>query len=339
MRQVRIGNGAGFWGDWLEAPRRLAMAPDARLDYLTLEYLAELTLSILAHQRARDPSAGFVSDLPTVIESLLPALAAPPPHAGSPGLRIVTNGGGMNPAACCTALGRLLAEHGMGRLLVACVAGDDLLPRLDELSRHGVSFEHFDDGTPLPVPPAQLASANVYLGAQGIVAALERDARVVVTGRVADASLTVGPAVHEFGWSWTDWNRLAAATVAGHLIECGAQVTGGMCSAWDPGWRLADVGYPIVEIDASGEFAVTKPAGTGGRVSFETVSEQLVYEIGDPAAYATPDAVADFSHVVLREQGSDRVAVSGARGHPAPPTLKASLSFRDGYLAVGTLAV
>ena len=331
MPVIRIGNGAGFWGDNLDAPRLLA--EQGRLDYLTLEYLAELTLSILAHQRARNPQAGFVADFLTVLDSLTPALAA------QPQLKIVTNAGGMAPQMCARQAAAMLSKAGLGGITVAAASGDDLIPRLDELLGSGEPFTNFDSGQPLGEVHSRIASANVYLGAGGIVAGLAQGARVVITGRVADVSLTVGPAVHEFGWSWTDWDRLAAATVAGHLIECGSQVTGGMFSGWNAGLSLENLGYPIAEISDAGQVVITKPPATGGIVSTETVAEQLVYEIGDPAHYLTPDVDADFSQVQLAQAGTDRVEVAGAKGNPAPPRFKVSMAYGDGYMAAGTLVV
>jgi len=331
MPVIRVGNGAGFWGDNLDAPRLLAER--GQLDYLTLEYLAELTLSILAHQRSRNPQAGFVADFLTVLESLAPVLKA------QPRLKIVTNAGGMAPQTCAYQAAAVLAQAGLGEIQVAAAWGDDLFPRLDDLVSRGESFTNFDSDQALGDTRPRIASANAYLGAAGIVTALAQGARVVITGRVADASLTVGPAVHEFGWSWTDWNRLAAATVAGHLIECGAQVTGGMFSGWTPALSLENLGYPIAEISDAGNVVITKPSETGGTVAVETVAEQLVYEIGDPAHYLTPDADADFSHVRLTQAGPDRVAVSGARGNPAPSRYKVSMAYSDGYMAAGTLVV
>lgn len=331
MSTIRVGNGAGFWGDNLDASRLLA--DNGQLDYLTLEYLAELTLSILAHQRSRDPTAGFVPDFLTVLQSLVPALGA------QPNLKIVTNAGGMAPQECALRAAGILANAGLGSIPVAAVSGDDLLPRVDELLASGEPLANLDTGVALGDVRSKVASANAYLGAAGIVEALARGARIVIMGRVADASLTVGPVVHEFGWKWDDWNRLAAATVAGHLIECGAQVTGGMFSDWTEKLSLENLGYPIAEIADSGTVAITKPAGTGGAVTTETVAEQLVYEIGDPAHYLTPDVDADFSLVHLSQAGPDRVEVQGARGKPAPARLKVSLAYRDGYMAAGTLVI
>lgn len=331
MKTIRVGNGAGYWGDSLDAPRLLAES--GQLDYLTLEYLAELTLSILAHLKSRDPAAGYVTDVPTVLASLVPALQA------QPNLKLVTNAGGMNPAACARKASEILNAAGLGEVRVAAVAGDNLLPQLDSHIAAGETFVNLDTGRPFSDVRPQLASANAYLGAAGIVRALASDARIVITGRVADASLTVGPAVHEFGWNWDDWNRLAAASVAGHLIECGAQVTGGMFSGWTGGLSLKNLGYPIAELSEDGRTVITKPPGTGGVVNVETVSEQLVYEIGDPAHYLTPDVDADFSHVRLNQAAVDRVEVSGAAGGPAPARYKVSMAYRDGFMAAGTLVV
>lgn len=327
---LRIGNGAGFWGDNLDAPRRLVES--AKLDYLTLEYLAELTLSILARLREKDPNAGYAHDFLTVLRSLLPALKS----QSQP--KIVTNAGGMNPAACARAAAAILGEAGLGEVRIGVVSGDDLLPRLDELRAEGCDFKNLDDGRPLDALNQPIVSANAYLGAKPIADALSAGARIVITGRVADASLTVGPAMHEFGWSWTDWDRLSAASVAGHLIECGAQATGGYFMDWDT-TNLAEVGYPIAELEDDGTFAITKPQHSGGRVTRETVASQLVYEIGDPRHYLTPDVDCDFTSVELRDTSDDRVAISDCRGGPAPADLKVSLAYRDGFMADGRLLV
>ncbi len=331
MKTIRVGNGAGFWGDNLDAPRRLCEG--ASLDYLTLEYLAELTMSILAHQKSRNPAAGWVIDFEIVLRDLLPALRA------QPGLKIVTNAGGMNAAGCATAISRVLAEAGLADVPTGIVTGDDLLPRLDELTRAGETLAHFETGEAIDAVRGRIVSANAYLGAAGIVEALAAGARIVITGRVADASLTVGPAVHELGWTFHDWERLAAATVAGHLIECGGQCTGGMYSGWTPDIRLADIGYPIAEIGEHADVTVTKPAGTGGLVTVETVAEQLLYEIGDPAHYLTPDIDTDFTQVRLVQTGRDRVSVAGARGNSAPEKFKVSIAYQDGYLVSSTLTI
>lgn len=330
-RVIRIGNGAGFWGDDVDAPVRLAR--DGQLDYLTLEYLAELTLSILAYQQSKRPAAGFVTDFPDLVGRLAPLL-----HA-QPQLKIVTNAGGMNPRQCAIEVSRQLDRHNLSALAVAAVDGDDIKPRLAELQAHGIGFDNLDDGRAFDEVRDRVVSANVYLGAQGIVDALLKRARIVITGRVADAALVVGPVVHEFGWSWDDWNRLGKATVAGHLIECGGQVTGGIDSTWSAAVDLDNLGYPIAEIAEPGDFVITKPPGTGGRVNRATVTEQLVYEIGDPRRYLTPDVTADFSNVQVRQDGPDRVRVSGGTGTGRPEQLKVSMAYQDGYMASGTIVI
>jgi hypothetical protein len=332
MKRVRIGNGCGFWGDNLDAPARLAHA--GRLDYLTLEYLAELTMSILAVQKAKDPAAGFATDFIDVLGRLAPALQA------QPALRVVTNAGGMNPPACAAQAKRVLAAAGVDRR-IAVVGGDDLFPRLDELLAAGHALNHLDTGEPLAAIRDRVVSANAYLGARPIADALKLGAGVVVTGRVADASLTVGPAAHEFGWGFgePDLDRLAAATVAGHLIECGAQATGGLWINADADTRLEDVGYPIAEIAADGTFTITKPPGTGGAVNVETVAEQLLYEVADPARYYTPDVVADFTTVKLAPLHPDVVGVTGGTANGVTDTYKVSVAYRDGFLSAGTLVI
>ncbi len=330
MNTIRIGNGAGFWGDNLDAPQRLA--EQGGLDYLTLEYLAELTLSILAHQRSRDPNAGYVADFVSAVESLLDVLKS------QESLKIVTNAGGMNPLGCARAVAKVLAENGLEDVVVAAVAGDDLSADLDAHAERE-EFRELKTGASFADVKECIASANVYLGAEGIAAALEAGARIVIAGRVADASLTVGPAAWEFGWQWDDWDRLAAASVAGHLIECGAQSTGGMFSDWTDEIALTNVGYPIAVLGEDGSVAITKPEGSEGVVNVASVAEQLVYEIGDPRHYLTPDVDADFSQVELTLSGEDQVCVTGARGNPRPQRYKVSMAYRDGYAAAGTLVV
>lgn len=331
MKRLRIGNGCGFWGDNLDAPA--ALTEHGKLDYLTLEYLAELTMSILALQRQRDPNAGFATDFLDVLQSLVPHLKA------QPNLKIITNAGGMNPTACAARARAILDKAGLGDRRIGIVAGDDLLPQLDEILAAGHALKNLDTGEPLSSVRDKVVSANAYLGARPIVEALQQGASIVITGRVADASLTLAPAVHEFNWSWDDWDRLAAGSVAGHLIECGAQVTGGLWCNWQEVNGYGDIGYPVADIGANGSFFITKPDGTSGRVNRETVSEQLLYEVGDPAAYLTPDVVADFTSVKLTQAEFDEVRVTGSRGKPATESYKVSIACRDGYMAAGTLVV
>ena len=331
MRTVRIGNGCGFWGDSVDAP--VLLAEQGRLDYLTLEYLAELTMSILALQRQKKPEAGYAHDFVTVLGRLAPLLRQ------QPGLKVITNAGGMNPAACAAEARKVLHQAGLENRKIGVVSGDDLLPHLDALVKNGYPLTNLDTGAPLSEVYGKVVSANVYFGARPIVEALQKGAHIVITGRVADASLTVAPAVYEFGWKWDDWQRLGAATVAGHLIECGAQATGGLWTNWRDAPDLANVGYPIAEMRQDGEFRITKPTGSGGAVNVETVTEQLLYEVGDPAAYLTPDVVADFTSVALRDEGRDVVHVRTDRGQPATGSYKVSIAYRDGYAASGTLAI
>jgi len=327
---LRIANAAGFLGDNLDAPR--LTIERAEVDYLTLEYLAELTMSILARQREKNPRLGYAEDFLAVLCSLMPALNR------QPHLRIVTNAGGVNPLACARAAGAVLVSSGLPARWIGVVTGDDLLARLIQLQEEGHKFENLDTGEPLSDLARPVVCANAYLGARPIADALGADADLVITGRVADASLTVGPAVHAFGWPWDDWITLAGASVAGHLIECGAQVTGGLYAPWQE-LNLADVGYPIAAIERDGSCVITKPPGTAGAVNRHTVAEQLVYEIGDPAHYLTPDVDVDFTTVELDETGEDRVAVRGATGHLPPDQYKVSLAYRDGYSASGQLLI
>jgi hypothetical protein len=327
MKTIRIGNGCGFWGDNLDAPIRLAQR--VPLDYLTLEYLAELTMSILGLQKQRDPDAGFASDFLDVLGRLASVLAQ------QPNLKIVTNAGGMNPMGCAQCAQAILQKAGVSRR-IAVVTGDDLMPRLDALlGAH--PFTNLDSGENLASVRPRVVSANAYLGAHPIAEALGQGADIVITGRVADASLTVGPAMHAFGWAWDDWQRLGAASVAGHLIECGSQVCGGLWCNWHEVKDWADIGYPFVDLAEDGSFTISSDAGPG--VNRETLTEQLLYEVGDPARYPTPDVVADFTSVTLEPVGRRTMRVRTAHGHPATDTYKVSIAYRDGFLASGTLVI
>lgn len=331
MKTIRIGNAAGFWGDTQYAPKRLAEAGE--LDYLTLEYLAELTMSVLASQKVRDPNLGYVTDFPEVVASLIPDIKQ------QPNLKIVTNAGGVNPVACARAISKILADAELGEFKVAAVTGDDILPDLERHRAAGEQFQNMETGKPLSEIKSPVGSAHAYLGAKGIVDALDNGARIVITGRVADASLVLGPCVHEFKWKWDDWPKIAQATVAGHIVECGGQCTGGMYSDLPLDAQLADSGYPIAEISDDGSVVISKAEGTAGMVTVGSVSEQIVYEIGDPEHYLTPDIDTDFTQVRLTQEGKDRVRVTGARGHARPETYKVSLAYQDGYSASATLVL
>ncbi len=328
---IRIGNGAGFWGDNLDAP--FLLARDGRIDVLTLEYLAELTMAILAHLRSKDPRAGYVGDFPELLERLAPILK----EQGGPA--VVTNAGGLNPPACAAKCGAILAGSGLGELPIGVVGGDDVLDRIPGWIAEGLDLAHMETGEPIATVADRLVSANVYLGARPIAEAISGGASLVITGRVADASLTLGPAAARFGWAWDDWDRLAAASAAGHVIECGAQATGGLWHEWATLPDLAGVGYPIAEVAADGSSVITKPEGSGGVVSVGTIAEQLVYEIDDPARYRTPDVDVDLASIRLAQVGPDRVSLAETRGHPPGPSLKLSAVYRDGWTASGMVAV
>ena len=285
---VRVASGQGFWGDSLEAPRQ--QVEGGPVDYLMLDYLAEVTMSILQKQKERDPSLGYARDFVGAIESVLPAVT-------ERGVKVIANAGGVNPPACATAIRQLAESRSLSeKVKIAVVTGDDLLERLDELIEAGHSLANMDTGEPLETIRARVLSANAYIGSTPIVEGLERGANIVITGRSTDTALTMAPLRHEFRWRADDWDRLAAGIIAGHIIECGAQCSGGNCLyEWRSIPDLANVGYPIAEAKPDGSFIITKHPGTGGRVSVPTVTEQLVYEMADPHAYITPDVVADFT--------------------------------------------
>ena len=327
---VRVAAAQGFWGDSLDAPRR--QVDGGPVDYVMLDYLAEVTMSILQKQKERDPAMGYARDFIGAVESMLPAVL-------ERGVKIVANAGGVNPHACARAVRAVLERQGGGdRVKIGVVTGDDLLPRLDELVASGHPLANMDTGEPLTTVRDRVLSANAYLGSGPIVEALDRGANIVITGRSTDTALTMAPLRFEFGWGAEDWDRLAAGIVAGHIIECGAQCSGGNCLFdWRSIPNLADVGYPIVEGRADGTFVVTKHANTGGCVSVPGVTEQLVYEMGDPRSYITPDVIADFTTIQLAQDGPDRVRVHGIRGRPPTDKLKVSIAYRSGYKAVGSL--
>ena len=327
---VRVAGGQGFWGDWLEAPRR--QVEGGPVDYLMLDYLAEVTMSILQKQKERDPAMGYARDFVGAMESVLAAVA-------DRGVKVIANAGGVNPEACAAAVLAMAAQKGAaGKLRIGVVTGDNLLPRIDELLAAGHELRNMDTGEPLSVVRERVIAANAYIGSTPIVEALGKGANVVITGRSTDTALTMAPLRYEFGWGAADWNKLAAGIIAGHIIECGAQCSGGNCMhEWRTIEHLADVGYPIVEGKSDGTFVITKHPNTGGRVSVPTVTEQLVYEMGDPHSYITPDVVADFTSIQLAPDGKDRVRVFGIQGRPATDKLKVSIAYRAGYKAVGTL--
>jgi hypothetical protein len=328
--KIRIAAGQGFWGDLPDAPVR--QVEGGPIDYLMLDYLAEVTMSIMQKQRSRDPSAGYAKDFVPLMKQILPACV-------QRDIRVTANAGGVNVEGCASAVKEVARELGLsGKLKIGIVTGDDIMPRIDELIARGVAMRNIDTDATLDTVRDRIQSANVYLGAAPMVDALNRGARIVITGRATDTGLTLAPLIHELGWANNDWNKLAAGTIAGHIIECGAQCSGGNCQyEWRSIPNLADVGFPIVEASPDGSFVITKHERTGGWVIIPSVKEQLVYEMGDPREYITPDCVADFTTVQLEYEGRDRVRVYGIEGRPATDTFKVSISYSAGYKAVGTL--
>lgn len=330
MRSIRIGNGQGFWGDNVDAPVELLRG--GPIDYIGMDYLAEVTLSIMMRQKLKDPRLGYATDFPGFIRRVLPELK-------ERNVRILANAGGLNPRACREKIFEIARDLGVSGIRVGVVEGDDILPRLRELIAAGHEMKNMDSGAPLAPEVEKVMSANAYLGARPVVEALRQDALIVLCGRITDTALALAPMIHEFGWAEDDWDRLAAGTIAGHIIECGAQCTGGNFSRW---WEVPDlwnVGYPVVEAREDGTFTVTKHPGTGGMVTVDTLSEQLLYEMGNPKEYITPDVIADFTSIRLEQEGPDRVRVFGIQGRPRTPFLKVSGSYLAGYKASGQITL
>ena len=323
-RIVRIGGASGFWGDSsVGAPQLVA----AGVDYLVFDYLAELTMSILAAARGKDPALGYATDFVQVtMKSILHDVARR-------GIRVVSNAGGVNPQACARALQALAGEQGVG-LKIAVVSGDDVLPLVPQLREQGLG--ELQTGAPLP---DRLLTANAYLGALPIRDALAAGAQVVITGRCVDSAVTLGALMHAYGWREDDWDRLAQGSLAGHLLECGCQATGGLHTDWEnvPDWP--HIGYPIAECQGDGSFVITKPTGTGGLVDTAVIAEQLLYEIGDPRRYLLPDVTCDFTRVKLERVGEHRVRVRGAQGLPPGPHYKVSATYLDGWRCTGQLTI
>ena len=330
MKRTIIANCGGFWGDDPAAPRR--QVEGGPIDYLVMDYLAEVTMAILQKQRARNPASGYPADFISHLRDVLPSCV-------QRGIKVITNAGGVNPLGCRAAVEALARDLNVAdKVKVAIVTGDDLYPEIDQLLSSGEPLVNMDTGQALSEIRARVLSANAYIGAGGIVKALERGANVIITGRVADAAVTLAPMMFEFGWAPNDWDRVAAGIVAGHIIECGAQCTGGNFTDWPLVKSYKRIGFPIVEAEEDGSFVVTKHPNTGGLVSVHTVAEQILYEVGPPA-YLTPDVAARFDAVHLEQAGPDRVRVTNARGEPAPDKLKVSISYQAGWRAFGRLAV
>ena len=328
--KIVIANCGGFWGDDPTAAKR--QVEGGPIDYLVMDYLAEVTMAILQKQKLKDPSRGYAADFLAQLRDVLATCV-------EQDITIIANAGGVNPNGCRDAVVALAEELGLAdRVRVGVVTGDDIYPELDDLMAGGEELEHMETGRPLSEARDRVLSANVYLGAAPVAEALRMGANIVVTGRVTDTGVTLAPMIHEFGWAADDWDRLASGIVAGHIIECGTQCTGGNFTDWQLVPDHAHIGYPIVEVTADGNFTVTKHPGTGGLVSVHTVSEQLVYEMGAPE-YLAPDCVARFDSITLEQEGENRVRVSGVCGEPAPEKLKVSLSVEQGFRAFGRLMV
>ena len=329
-QKVRVAGGQGFWGDMLTAP--IDQVRNGPIDYLMLDYLAEVTMSILQKQRSRDSNAGYARDFVSLMREILPDCV-------EKNIKVMSNAGGVNVAGCAEAVRDTARELGLsGKVKIGVVTGDDILDKLDGFLESGVEIKNMDTGEDLAAIRDKVQSANVYLGASGIVEALDRGAQIVIGGRLTDTGLTLGPLIHEFGWKFDQWDLISAGTIAGHIIECGAQSSGGNCQyEWQSIPDMANIGFPIVEASPNGEFIVTKHDNTGGRVNVPGVTEQLLYEMGDPKSYITPDVVADFSSIRLADDGKDRVKVFGITGNPCTEFYKISIAYSAGWKAVGTL--
>lgn len=331
MREpVLIGNGQGFWGDSIDAPVRLIEG--GPLHYLTMDYLAEVTMSIMQRQKQRNPERGYATDFVHLMEQILPTVV-------ERDIKVIASAGGVNAHACQQAVVEVAKKLGMHGVKIGIVEGDDILDRLPQLFESGVTLNHMETGEPLTTVRDRVLSANVYISAQPLVEALRQGAQVIITGRATDTGLVLAPMIYEFGWGEDQWDQLAAGTVAGHIIECGAQTTGGIYTRW---WEVPDyphIGYPIVEAYPDGSFYVTKHSSTGGMVTVDTVAEQIVYEMGDPKNYISPDVKVDFTSIQLEQVEKDQVKVYDIKGSPRTDTYKVSISYHQGYKAAGTLTI
>jgi hypothetical protein len=325
---IRIASGQGFWGDLPNAP--VNQAKKGPIDYLVMDYLAEVTMSIMQKQRMRNPEWGYARDFVSVVEQVLPEIK-------NEGIKVISNAGGVNPMACKDEILKVAREKGYKDLKVAVVDGDDILDQIDELIQDGHTLNNMDNDKPISEVKDELLSANVYFGCWPIVEALRTGADVIITGRVTDTGLTLAPMIHEFGWEKDDFDKMAVGTIAGHIIECGAQVSGGNFTDWEKVGDFTEIGFPIIEAYPNGDFYVTKHENTGGLISEMTVKEQLLYEIGDPSEYITPDVIADFTSIQVEETEKNRVKITGIKGHPDTPTYKVSASYNDGFKLSATL--
>lgn len=327
---LRIANAGGYWGDDPHALRRQVFGPQ-KLDYISIDFLAEVTMSIMQKQRSRDPKAGYARDFIGMLAEVLPKALAD-------GTRIITNAGGVSPESCAAAIEELARKLGV-KPKIAVVYGDDILGDIDRLRSRGAAFRNMESGEDFSLIAERLEAANIYFGAAPVVEALKWNPDIIITGRVTDTGITVAPMIHEFGWDLSDWDKIAHGIIAGHMLECGSQVTGGNFTDWEKVESFYHMGYPIAEVSPDGSFVITKHEGSGGLVSTDTVREQTFYEMGNPKAYLTPDVVADFSTIRLEQVGPNRVRVFGIRGYEPTSLYKISMAFRDGYKAVGSIAI
>ena len=326
---IRIASGQGYWGDWQEAP--LLQVESGPIDYLVMDYLAEVTMSILQKQKKRDPAFGYATDFIPLMEKLLPSLV-------EKNIKVIANAGGVNPIGCMEAVRKVAKQLNLHGLKIGAVYGDDISGRLSSLIRSGHALKNMETGEDLSTVLKNVSSANVYFGAAPVVAALEKDAQIIICGRVTDTSITLAPMMYEFGWSPSDWDKLASGVVGGHINECGAQTTGGnFLAGWEEVPDMDLIGFPIVEAFPSGELHITKHEKLGGLVDVRTIKEQLLYELGDPTEYITPDVVADFTTIQLVPLEKNKVAVKGIKGRQATDFYKVSISYFDGYTCIGGL--
>jgi hypothetical protein len=326
---IRIASGQGFWGDRLDAP--IDQVRKGPIDYLVMDYLAEVTMSIMQKQKMRDPSRGYARDFIPLMGEIISEIV-------ENDIKVITNAGGVNPVACRDAIFEVAKKAGIKNLKVGIVYGDDIMDRIDEFLENDSYLKHMESGDSLREVKELVYSANIYFGAQPIVQALRDGAQIIITGRVTDTGLTLAPMIYEFGWTKEEYDKLGAGIIAGHIIECGAQVSGGNFLA---GWKevpdMARIGFPIIEAFPSGEFVVTKHEKTGGLVDLRSVKEQLVYELGDPKEYITPDVVVDFTSIQLQPDGKNRVRVHDVKGMPPTELYKVSISYSDGWTCIGNL--
>jgi len=329
-KKVLVANAQGFWGDSMLGPLRLV--DEGPIDYLTFDYLAEVTMSIMQKQKARDPDLGYATDFVKLVGRVIR-------KCKEKNIKIIANAGGVNLKACLAATKKVIAEQKIAGVRIGIVEGDDILGRLSDLIASGEKFSNLDSGEGIEKVRDRLTSANVYIGAKSIAAALARGADIVIVGRCTDPTLAVAPLVHEFGWSMDEYDKLAAATVMGHILECGPQCTGGNFTNWREVPDMARIGYPIAEARADGSFVITKHEGTGGLVSVETVTSQLLYELGDPKNYLGPDCIADFTTINIAQEGPERVKIQGIKGRAPTPTYKVSMAYDNGYKILGTLCI